>query len=282
MVRNALLKTRGRLLLLYLILGFTISQAQEQSASGAASLSLADANLLLADEWSVNNNPAMLTALQEISLAAAFRNQFLLPEFSSRSFALNLPIKNQHIGLAADQKGFSEFLGTRLGLSYAQSLSPSFSMGMQFNYQSLSLADPYGQAYFLTVNLGFFTKISDELELATLVVNPNRSNTPNADQAFAPQIIKTGLAYHPEEYLSIYLQADKQLDRPLESRLGIQYAFQKAVHCRLGIAPQTRKFAFGFDYLRNAIKLAVASQFHLQLGFSPVISISYFPKHDHD
>ncbi|MAY83624.1 MAG: hypothetical protein CMP59_05765 [Flavobacteriales bacterium] len=278
MVRIALFSFKERLLLLYLVLGFTISQAQEQSASGAASLSLAGANLCLQDAFTANNNPAGLAYADHWLIAASYRNDFLIEELSSRSFTANLPLNKKAFALSGGQEGFSDYRKNRMALAYAQRLSPSFSMGLQFNYFSLQLIDPYGAQSFYTVNLGLHSQLSSKVDIAALIVNPNRVNTSETNDAYSPQIIKLGLRYNPHDFLSIFIQTEKELNHQLQTALGIQYSYKENLELRMGISNLTEQFAFGFSYRQRFFQFNLASFYHLQLGFSPSISISYYPE----
>jgi hypothetical protein len=277
MVRIALLSIKEWLLLLYLILGFTISQAQEQSASGAASLSLAGADLCLKDGWTANNNPAALTFLEVWSFSAAFSNSFLIKELSQKAFTFNLPKKAYAFALSGQQYGFSDFRQNQIGLAYAQNFGPALSLGLQFNYHHIQLSAPYGNEWFYTLNLGLLSQISPQLELATVIINPNRANSPEADAAYSPQAINLGLSYQAEEYLALYLQTDKELDKQLNTRLGIQYSYKNILELRLGIAHQPQQLAFGFSYFTDSFQIDIASAYNLQNGFSPAISLSFYP-----
>jgi len=266
--------------LLYLILGFTISQAQEQSASGAASLNLAGADLCLQDGWSVNNNPAGLAFLEEINFSASYRSDFLLRELSSRSFAFSLPKEKQGFAVSGGQSGFSDYRTNRLGLAFAQRLSQNFSLGLQFNYHSLQISDPYGSQSFYTVNLGFLTNLSPKLDLGALIVNPNRANAIHSETAYSPQAIEVGLKFCPQEFLSLFLQVEKELVKPLAAMVAVQYQYAKKLDLRLGTAYELDQMAFGFGYRQTHFRFDVASFYHMQLGFSPSVSISYFPQSD--
>lgn len=277
MVRIALLSFKERLLLLYLILGFTISQAQEQSASGAASLSLAGADLCLKDGWTANNNPAGLTSMELWSFSVAYANSFLIKELSQKAFIFNLPKKNYSFALSGQQYGFSEFRESQFGFAYAQRFSSALSLGIQFNSHHTQLGNPYGEEWFFTLNVGFLTQLSPKLELATVVINPNRANSPETDAAYSPQAINLGLCYKVEEYLSLYFQTDKELAKRLNSRLGLQYSYKRILELRFGIAHEPQQIAFGFSYFTDGLQLDIASTYHLQYGFSPAISLSFYP-----
>ena len=97
MVWNALISVIERLLLIYLILGFTISQAQEQTASGAASLSLAGTDLCINDGWASNNNPAAMTSLEPWSFSTTYERSFLIQELSLKAFVFNHSLNDHAI-----------------------------------------------------------------------------------------------------------------------------------------------------------------------------------------
>src|SRR3954470_24173291 len=64
---------------------------------GARSAALSDASVTYSDIWCSFNNQAGLAKLKGCTAGVDYVNRFLLPEFSTRSFAVALPTKNSGV-----------------------------------------------------------------------------------------------------------------------------------------------------------------------------------------
>lgn len=254
--------------------------AQNEGISGARSYGLAGNAILFQDVWSTNNNPAGLGELKSWNAGFSYENQFLLNELSNRTIIATLPVSQGSIGLSVNQFGFSNYNENRIGLSYGQQLGKKLSMGIQLNYLNVRLGGEYGSRSALSGNIGLLAKITKELSLAAVVVNPNRARLSDFTDERFPTLIKLGLGYQFSDKLQVISEVVKDIDFDSNLRVGIEYYAVKKLYFRAGYATTPSLTSFGFGVDLTHVKLDFASSFDSNFGFSPQISFSYKPKNN--
>lgn len=245
---------------------------------GARSAGLAYSSILINDFWSTENNPAMISKLESFGAGLAYENNFLLPEFSYRSFALALPLENSGIGLSIGQFGYELYQENEIGISYSQAFGENLNMGIQLNYQNISLGENLGNKGVLGINYGLAAKINRKISMAAMIVNLNRPKLAVYQDERLPTILKLGLSYRYSEKVWFISEVEKDINSSPIARFGIEYFTNEMLYLRAGYASNPALSSFGFGLKFSNFQLDVASTFHNNLGFSPQISLSYRPK----
>lgn len=272
------MKNNYSAILLALILSLNAFASKESNTMGARSAGLANSSILLNDFWSAENNPAMLGKLKSFGAGLAYENHFLLSEFSYRSAAIAKPIKNAGIGISVGQFGYSLYQENEIGISYGQAFGEMLSMGVQLNYQSISLGENLGSKGVVSANYGIAAKVNKEIELAAMIININRAKLSDYQDERLPTIIKMGLSYRYSKKVIFLSEVEKDIDHSPIARFGIEYFTNEIIYLRVGYASNPSLSSFGFGLKFSNFQLDIASSYHNTLGFSPQISLSYRPK----
>jgi hypothetical protein len=273
---NFLLKSIERLLVCMLFQTIPLYLfSQLAGENGATSHALSGADLFVASPWSVNSNPATLTELSSPEFALLYSNRFAVRELSSRHAAFNYPLDQSSVGLSVGQFGFENYSESKMGIAYSKKFGDKFNLGMQLNYLSTQLIEPYGRSSSLSVNMGMRTKLTDQIELAAGIQNPTRANKTEDKGEVYPQNIKIGIQYNAIEQLTIATVLTKEPFQSPRLAIGISYLKTESLALRVGYGSHPNQFSFGFQCMIKQLKIELATAYEQQLGFSPVIGISY-------
>ena len=90
-----------------------------------------------------------------------------------------------------------------------------------------------------------------------------------------PSLFKLGMSYMPSDKLMINAELEKDLENPFNAKFGIEYHPLDALYIRAGFSSAPLNTSFGFGVLVKGLKLDVFSAYHIQLGFTPGVSVSY-------
>ncbi len=264
-------------LLLIVFLGvfeFTFASFGDQSI-GARQAGMGFASVTLNDFWSISNNQAGMTSIQKFHAGFYFENRFLVKELSTKAGALILPTKSGVFGLSTKYFGFNKYNETKFGLAYAKKLSKRISVGVQFDYLSVHITEPYGKRGRVTFEIGCLTKLSEEFTLGVHLFNPVAVKLNDYANERIPTIMKVGLAYHFHEIITINTELEKDLNfRPI-FKAGMEYQPVKDIYLRVGVKTNPASFTLGFGFVQKKIRMDIASVYHSVLGFSPQISMVY-------
>ncbi len=254
-------------------LGLLAQNGIPQNA-GARGAALSNAALTFTDINSIFTNQAGLGYLEHTSFTAYGERRFLLAD-GLNSFLVRAaaPIKNVGtVGLSLHYFGYGQYNEQKIGLSYARKLFKRFSIGAQFNYLATRIGE-YGTAHNVTFEIGILSKVTKHFHLAAHAYSPIRVTMPNGD--VIPSVFKIGAAYIPSKQLRLTGEVEKDLERPLNGRFGIEYHPMPVLYLRAGVATTPVMASFGIGLHLNALKIDIASSYHQVLGFTPSVSLSY-------
>ncbi len=257
------------------IFGSCSISAQVNAENGATSVALSSADLFLINPWTVNTNPALLGKLDFRSLGVSYYSPYQINELSSRNIVLSAPFKNSGIGLSLAQFGYEKYREDKWNLSYGQNFGERFSMGVQVNYLKTSILEPYGSHGSFSFNMALFTKLSQQIELAAMAINPTNSKKDTEGKESYPQKFQLGINYLPLDQLSVILKLEKEHFHPLQIAAAIRYLTPKKVDLNIGYADELSSFSFGIGIPLKSFKFDISSTYSYQLGFTPAISLAF-------
>ncbi len=261
------------LIALFLTTFATAQNGMPQNAGGRGA-GLANASLTFTDINSIFVNQAGLGFLENLSFTAYGENRFLGTS-GINSFLVGAALPTEKMGtfgLSLHYFGYGTYNEQKIGLAYARKLSSRFSIGAQFDYLGTRIAE-YGSANTFTFELGILAKVTKHFDLAAHVFSPIRVELPNGDKL--PSIFKLAGTYSPSEMVRITAQVEKDLEQDFVARFGIEYHPMHALYIRAGVSTSPLLASFGLGLNLKGLKIDVATSYHLALGFTPSLGVSY-------
>lgn len=252
--------------------------ASNDSPIGARASALGNTATLLTDFWAAENNPGALGFVTQFGGGISYATPFLMQEFASKSAAFAFPIKHAAFGISVRQYGYQLYNENKVGLSYGQQLSERIALGVQLSYLNTQIGETaYGNKSAISASVGLLAKITDELNISALIVNPSRSKLSDYQDERFPTALALGLSYEFSKKVFLLGEFMKTINYKGQTKLGLEYKAMKLIYFRIGFATQPVLTSFGFGLNLNNFKIDFASSFHSTLGFSPQVSISFVP-----
>ncbi len=259
----------------FLLLMSFVPMGTSQNSPGARAAGMGGAYLVIHDVWSSMHNQAGLVYLDGVSAGVYYENRFGLNELSDRGVVVAMPLRNSAFGLNYHSFGYSSFSTSKTALAYALKLNDKFSFGLQFNYHSTRIAENYGTTSSLSVEGGFLYKMNDKISLAAHIANPNRARLSDFNDERIPTILRIGAGYRFSEKVILTGEIRKATDATPSVRAGIEYALVEQFALRAGFGSTPAQYSFGFGWKLSSFQLDVATGYHIILGFTPQLSLTY-------
>jgi hypothetical protein len=240
---------------------------------GARSIGMGFTGLTFKDVHAVFSNSAGLANLERTAVAAFGEQRFLLEELGVYTFGVAVPTNAGTFGLGVQHFGFEGYNEQRIGLAYARPLSENLSIGGQFLALNTQIEE-YGSRLALTFAVGLQYQVLPQLELAAHINSPARVEEANG--AFLPTVFSIGARYSPSERVSLLIEAEKDIDYAVRTKVGVEYQVVEPFYLRFGAATHPATVTLGVGYkIAERLWFDVASGYHEILGFSPAAGIHY-------
>lgn len=263
-----------RLLIIFLLLT-TATFSQGWLPAGGRSMSMANATVSSADEWSYFNNPGATACAKNFSIGISYENRFLLKELQTQNVAIMVPLKVGVISIGGHMYGYQNFRSIKGGVGYSLPLVENLFAGVQLNYQGIQLASNYGSKNSMTAEAGLYYKVSDNWNFGLSVFNLGRSKLSEYQDDRFTTIMRLGTSYLFSEKLLVSAEVDKDLEFNPRFRGGIEYQLVDGLYLRGGFATGRMEYTFGMGCQIKIINLNFGSSYDQILGWSPHFSISY-------
>ncbi|MEJ6693025.1 MAG: hypothetical protein QNL00_05500 [Saprospiraceae bacterium] len=262
-------------LFIFLIQKSSSAQNGIQNLGGATTNGIAHAGVTLDNISAMYTNQAGTAFLEGWAVDVSVDRRFNLEELTTFSFAAATSLNFGTVGILVGQYGFDAYSEQKIGLSYARLLTSYLAISGQFDVLGFKI-DGFGNNYSYTVEVGLYSKLSDQVHLAAHIFNPTSSKL--SDEEELDSRIKIGVRYIPSNKVDFFTEIEKIIDRSVQIKLGAEYAVLDNLDLMAGANLEIKSFHFGFKYLvQNKITLVAAFSFNNnQLGNSPGISAQYW------
>ena len=220
------------------------------------------------DVFSFQNNQACLASVKNFSVGVYGEQRFLLRELSLYHAAAALPTHSGNFGLSGSYFGNADYAESQLGLAYARKWGDKVDVGIQFNYYMLKVSS-YGNASAINFEAGAVFHLTEKINGGIHVYNPVGGKLNKGENEKLPAMYSAGLGFEPSDKFFISAEIEKEEDKPLNVKVGMQYRFVDQFHARAGISSSSSAFYFGIGYKWKAMRLDVTASYHQQLGFTP-------------
>ncbi len=236
---------------------------------------LGDNGAAVADVWSLRGNAAAITDLETTTISLNYIRHFLSQEISTQGLVAVIPIDNNFIGIGLNRYGLSNYNQNTISFAYAKKFGNRFSMAMTVNYHQLKITN-YGSSNGFSVDVGFYYKIDQKLNLGAYVTNPSKQKFVNAEiSAPIPTSLNIGASYLLTDKVQLATTISKLIDDPIDVRLGLEYRLIKLLSLRAGVTANPFKQFAGFGVKVRKLSIDFATAFDNNLGYSPQIALGY-------
>jgi hypothetical protein len=225
------------------------------------------------DAFSFVGNQAALAALKNFSVGAYGERKFMLADLPSYCLAFALPTSTGNFGVQANYFGSASYNQSQLGLAYARNLG-KVDVGAQFNYHQIKIAG-YGNASAINFEAGAILHVGEQFQAGVHIDNPTRVSIGKNGDEKLPVVYSFGMGYDASDKFFIGTEIEKMEDQPVNVNAGLQYAFDKKLFARVGVASATSSFYVGVGFLWNGLRIDVAASLHPSLGVTPGMLLVY-------
>lgn len=285
MKQNNLWKPRRGAFLIILVFGLIFVEAGSvygQVVLGARAISLGQATTALPDdEWSVFENPAMISN-QQRSVSFFGMRYYGLPDLTDVAAVVTYPTKIGVLGGGAHRYGNDLFSESRIRVTYKNDYQ-RFHYGIAINYNHVAISRGtssvnYGSYGAVGIDLGLAAKIIDGLWIGAKTTNVNQGQYGEVQlqdgSIYAeevPRNLSIGLSYRLSGVALFTTDVIKDVSFPISYRAGVEIDIVENLKARAGITTSPQTFSGGFGYNTNSWGFNLVVQRHEEsaLGYSP-------------
>lgn len=262
--------------LIIMLIPYGLKAAHDPTSIGARTIGMGNISVVGTSFHSLYNNQAALAYHQKMTAAIDYDQGFFVDKsLSIKSAGFTLPTGFGTLGLSMRYFGNSLYHEQKIGLAYGKGLGKYLAIGVQLDYFRTFIGNDYGSAQALSFEIGFYSKLSEDLEIGAHIFNPIGMKLSHNNVEKIPIAFKLGLLYHVSEDLVIAAETEKVLDQKTSYKIGLEYLISKHFQLRTGIASQPILYTFGMGLLWNQWILDIGTGYHQTLGFTPRVSLQF-------
>lgn len=182
---------------------------------------------------------------------------------------------NRVSGLSFDvaHSGIESYGEQSLGIGYGRKLTEKVYLGIGASVFRVSALE-YGNLGAATASVGLLVRALPKLWLGARVQNPVQQK---AAEWSLPTFLRIGAAWKPTSIFVLMAEMEKDLDRPSQIKVGMEYRPVEQLVLRCGTRNgRIGRASFGAGLaLKSGLGLDVAAEWHPSLGITPSGMISY-------
>ncbi|MGL5318559.1 MAG: hypothetical protein ACRC9Q_07700 [Bacteroidales bacterium] len=223
-------------------------------------------------------NPASAILFENSFLSATYENKYITKELSTTTFASLYKSKFADFSFCANYFGYEFFNETSLSLSTSKELFDWLALGVRFNYSSFDFYSEDGRSNQLSAGLGFLFFQHRNLNLGLNLGNILRVRTDRNYDSLPlslPFHYELGLAYHVLPELTFLFQLSQWESESVKLSAAAEYKGFPSFPLRIGLSGMPFSPSFGTGYICDSFQIDVAASYHLYLGFSPSVTLTY-------
>jgi hypothetical protein len=266
----------------FILIGFTTAHSQTlRRPVSSAYTALGAYSLHHADVFSFTSNQASLAQLKSFSAGIYGERRFLLAELNNYIAALALETSSGNFGLKTNYYGFSDYNETQIGFAYARQLGKRVDLGVQFNYNGVSIAG-YGNDAAIGFEIGSIFHLSEKLHGGIQVTNPVGGKFGKNQEEKLPAVYAFGLGYEASKKFFVSAEIVKEENQALDVEAGLQYIIVPQLLARAGVSTATSSEWVGVGLQLKSFRVDVTASYHQQLGFTPGLMLIFNINRDKD
>lgn len=262
-------------ILTIILLALTSNLGSQNIVTGARFAAMGGCSVSLTGLWSVLNNQAGLSQIDNTKIGINYESKFMLSELSNKSIAIVTPLKYGVIGLSYNHFGFNLFNTQRVGLSFSRSFGNKLHTGLQLDYQRTGFGNGYGNSGLITFEIGIQANISDNVILGLWVFNPVRSKIHGTNE-YLITILRFGICWYLSEYMLVTTEIEKNTDvDKFILKCGAEYNINKRYFIRAGVSSTHNIFSFGIGITIKKFTIDLSASYNNFLGFTTQSGLTF-------
>jgi hypothetical protein len=242
---------------------------QVLSGLETTSLARAGSRLLLANVWSVSNNPAKMPK-KDNNVGFSWTGISTTTGLQFTSFAYQRLLKKTGIGFQWKRMGYEVSAFNSAHINLSKQWNSNTSTGLTYNSYWWKVLGREKRYKYINVSIGVVSRIKD-VDFSMVLENfvPRRNNTETYNT-----LIHLGIRQNITDKTTLYVENSIEINGKFSPRIALQYETQTRVNCMFGIGLNPVKFAFGIGVkTRHNLRLTTASSFQNRMGWQPSASI---------
>lgn len=261
--------------IILLVCSYTALRAQVfmQPFENAANMAMGGASVAFDAPVNGITNPAQLGNAPKMGIMAWSALPYGVAGWQSHGFqAMTRLGKASGVNIGALHSGIEGYAEQRFQADYGRKLSEKISIGGSFLAMRVS-ADEYGNAMGYTVALGITAAPIPKVTLGAVVQNPFAQKVAGFTMA---NLIRLGARWQPSKVFQLAAEVNKDLERPVQMRIGMEYRPVQMVYLRTGMRtyPSRTDFGAGFEFKKGP-RLDFGAEWHPTLGITPAAMVSW-------
>ncbi|MDQ2771732.1 MAG: hypothetical protein M3Y54_14675, partial [Bacteroidota bacterium] len=181
--------------------------------------------------------------------------------------------RNGVVGFEAQRFGGQLYNETRVGVGYGYRFG-QISLGGRVDMLQVSI-EGLGSRRVVVGSLGGQVEIVPRrLSFGALLYNLSQTRLASYQDERVPTILKAGLAYRPGNQVLLLVEAEKDVERDANFKVGLEYRPIPILAARLGLASLTEQASAGIGIQTSVFQIDYAAAFQQALGFSQHLSVS--------
>lgn len=261
-----------KILLFFLLVNISICFGQYKMLS-ARSKGLCNTSIGLRDEWSIFNNASELSLLEKNAVGFNYNNLYSLNDLNEGLFNYSFKLKQFALGFGVKILSFKAYTNSNYLASLSYSLTPKFSVASTFEVNTeryreidvitnLFLSNHLSCSYILNSN----TLLGGSVRNVQGFFFVNEKYDPEIEIGFSSAL--------NSQFLFVF-KVLQGIGQKIAIHTGGEYVFREMFFIRMGCSSTQERFSYGFGVKKSVFKLDLAHLYHIRLGWSPSISISY-------
>jgi hypothetical protein len=240
---------------------------------GGRSAGLGYASATLHDEWSLLNNVAGLSKVNQPSAAFAYEARSGLIGANRMAAVMTAPVKMGAAAFGLFRFGDDLYNEHVITLGYSNQFGMA-SLGFKVNYIQYH-AEGFGTRHAVSLNFAGLAQLTPQIAVGAYVVNLNQPKLSTLDDERLPTKLVAGVAFQPGRKLLILTELEKDLEYDPTVKWGMEYTVHKKVNFRTGFNLHPNTVFFGLGFLIRKLKIDYALQYNNALNIAQQASAVY-------
>ena len=217
------------------------------------------------EAFSFSINPAAIVTTKGICGSIFSERKFSLNELRIVSGTISIKRKQAAVGLEVHTLRWTDLSHTWIGIVYGKSLG-RIDLGIRFSYESMKLAN-YTPVNNIGSEVGALFQLSEKINWGAYfsIPGPSRST----------YIYGVGIGYEISENVFVGASMSRQSNERTGSNVGLTYRPAQQFKLKTGLITETRHPYFSAGWTWNHLVIEVAFNYHLQLGVSPGLFLTF-------